>query len=169
MQRHPLRPAGVAVGLFIAIAAAAAAPPAAADTAADPLVLGPHAGGPLGAPPGAPPQTPAPEADRLPPGTLGQVPADFELHAELILVSGQLEGFKEQCGFGRSPDRGELLGWYRHWRLARSMTRIETIYDLGVALGREAPCTMDHYRALATNWDALLARTRTYVEAYRQD
>lgn len=160
MQRHPLRPAGVAVGLFIAIAAAAPAPPA-----AEPLVLGPHAGGP----PGAPPQTPAPEPDdRPPPGTLGQIPADFELHAELILVSGQLEGFKDHCGFGRSPDRGELLGWYRHWRLARSMTRIETIYDLGVALGREAPCTMDHYRALATNWDALLARTRTYVEAYRQ-
>lgn len=154
MLRQPLRPAGVAVGLFL-LAAAAAASTALATT---------H--GPAGQ--GA--QSDAvPPSDRSPPGTLGQIPEDYELHAELILVSGQLDGFAEHCGFGRHPDRAELLDWYRHYRLARNMARIESIYDLGVSLGHEAPCTAQHYRALAANWDRLLSRTRSYVEAYRQD
>ncbi len=158
MSRYPLRPAGVAACLFIALAAAV--PTAAPATTAGPVVLGPHA---------APDRPPEPPPDRLPPGTLGQVPADFELHAELILVSGQLEGFKDQCRFGRSPDRDEMLGWYRHYRLARNMGRIEAIYDLGVSLGHEAPCTTAHYNALAANWETLLTRTKTYVEAYRRE
>lgn len=100
--------------------------------------------------------------------TLGQIPADYEVHGELVLVSGQLEGFFEACGFGRKPDRDELMRWYEHHHLARSMGRIQGIYDLGVALGREGPCTADHHVALVRQWQSLLTRTLAYVDTYRR-
>lgn len=139
MADHPLRPIAAAVGFLAVILSM----PAAAS--ADPETVPPQA------------------------GTLGQIAPDYEVHGELILVSGQLAGFKEACGFGRSPDRAELLGWYRHYRLARSMARIEGVWDLGVSLGHEAPCTPDHYEALEAHWDRLMARTRNYVEVYRRE
>lgn len=103
----------------------------------------------------------------LPPGTLGQVQADYEVHGELVLVSGQLEGFNETCGFGRRPDRNELLEWYEHHDLARNMSRMRGIWELGVELGREGPCTVEQHQALVNYWDSLLTRTRTYVQNYR--
>ncbi|QJE74137.1 hypothetical protein HHL28_14515 [Aerophototrophica crusticola] len=102
------------------------------------------------------------------PGTLGQIPSDYELHGELVLVSGQLEGFEQACGFGLKPDRQELLDWYAHYRLARSLDRLRGIYELGVSLGREGPCTAEQNQALVRQWRTLLNRTRTYVEQYRK-
>ncbi|HYE52553.1 MAG TPA: hypothetical protein VEB20_23360 [Azospirillaceae bacterium] len=98
---------------------------------------------------------------------LGQIPADYELHGELVLLSGQLEGFSNACGFGRKPDRGELMTWYEHHRLARNPARMQVIYDLGVSLGREGPCTADHYQVLEAHWYSLMTRTQQYVENYR--
>lgn len=100
-------------------------------------------------------------------GTLGQVPADFELHGELMLVSGQLTGFEAACGFGLKPNRQELMTWYDHYHLARSRARIEAIYELGVNIGREGPCTAAHNAALVRQWRFLLNRTAAYVETYR--
>ncbi|ACI99980.1 hypothetical protein [Rhodospirillum centenum] len=116
----------------------------------------------------APGPAPIPGPAQVPGRSLGQIPADYEVHGELILVSGQLEGFFEACGFGRKPDRDELMRWYEHYRLARSMGRIQGIYDLGVALGREGPCTTDHHTALVRQWQTLLSRTLAYVDAYRR-
>ncbi|WP_119679785.1 hypothetical protein [Indioceanicola profundi] len=116
------------------------------------------------APPGA--RQPA-QPSLLPPGTLGQVQADYEVHGELVLVSGQLQGFNETCGFGRRPDREELLQWYEHYDLARNMSRIRGIWELGVELGREGPCTVEQHQALVGYWESLLTRTRTYVQNYR--
>lgn len=121
----------------------------------------------LAAAPG-PARTAQPAPSAAPDGTLGQIPADYEVHGELILVSGQLEGFFEACGFGRKPDRDELMRWYEHYRLARSMGRMQGIYDLGIALGREGPCTADHHTALVRQWQTLLSRTLAYVDAYRR-
>ncbi|MFM2043403.1 MAG: hypothetical protein RLY86_1979 [Pseudomonadota bacterium] len=101
------------------------------------------------------------------PGVLGQVPADYELHSDLVFVSGQLLGFREACGFGRRPDREELLDWYRHHRLARNERRLRAILDLGAAIGREGRCTEARQQALVTQWDTLMSRTRAYVAAYR--
>lgn len=120
---------------------------------------------PPGSPPGSAPITGSAQA---PGRSLGQIPADYEVHGELILVSGQLEGFFEACGFGRKPDRDELMRWYEHYRLARSMGRMQGIYDLGIALGREGPCTADHHTALVRQWQTLLSRTLAYVDAYRR-
>lgn len=123
--------------------------------------------------PGPAPSTPGtggmqPESPSLvEPGTLGKIPADFEVHGELVLVSGQLEGFNETCGFGRRPNRDELLEWYEHHRLARSLGRMRGIYELGVELGREGPCTVEQHQSLVGYWEALLGRTRAYVEQYR--
>jgi len=100
-------------------------------------------------------------------GILGQIPADYEPHGELVLVSGQLEGFAEACGFGRKPDREELFAWYDHYNLARDPGRLRVIYEVGVSIGREGPCTVEHSRALTRYWDSLMSRTTAFVETYR--
>jgi hypothetical protein len=99
--------------------------------------------------------------------SLGQVEDDYEPHSDLMLASGELAGFAEGCGFGRRPDRDEMLGWYRRHTLARSSERIAAIFDLGVTLGLEGPCTVDENIRLVRRWESLMQRTEAYVRDYR--
>ncbi|HYC03940.1 MAG TPA: hypothetical protein VED40_11625 [Azospirillaceae bacterium] len=166
-----LLPAGPAPAQDTAIIDPRATPPA-PPASQDWRAPGPTAPGPAVPSPSAPgagTQTPAAPAPGVPPqGTLGTIPGDFELHGELVLVGGQLEGFHAACGFGLRPDRAELMRWYQYNRLARNPGRMEVIYDLGISLGREGPCTADHYKALETQWTALMSRTQNYVATYRR-
>jgi hypothetical protein len=98
---------------------------------------------------------------------LGQIDANYEPHDDLVLVSGQLTGFAEACGFGRKPDRDEMMRWYQRHQLARSMARIQTLYDLGIDLGREVPCTAEENVRLTRRWEELMLRTETFVRTYR--
>jgi hypothetical protein len=98
---------------------------------------------------------------------LGRIEDDYEPHSDLMLVSGELAGFSEACGFGRRPDRDEMLDWYRRHDLARSGQRIQAIFDLGVTLGQDSPCTVDENIRLVRRWEALMQRTEAYVRDYR--
>lgn len=189
-RRAPCRPAARGLPVLALLALGLAAAPASAQTAtaqkANPIppdlrggyeslgrgtAPGPAAPAPTAPRPAPPPVQPAPpyQAPGSPgPGSLGQIPSDYELHGELVLVSGQLEGFEQACGFGLKPDRQELLDWYAHYRLARSLDRLRGIYELGVSLGREGPCTAEQNQALVRQWRGLLNRTRNYVEQYRK-
>src|SRR5262245_4644485 len=87
--------------------------------------------------------------------SLGQVEDDYEPHSDLMLVSGELTGFADACGFGRKPDRDEMLDWYHRHTLARSEARVTAIFDLGVTLGRDSPCTVPENIRLVRRWEAL--------------
>ena len=98
---------------------------------------------------------------------LGRIENDYEPHSDLMLVSGELAGFSEACGFGRKPDRDEMLAWYRRHDLARSDQRIEAIFDLGVTLGQDSACTVEENIRLVRRWESLMQRTEAYVRDYR--
>ncbi len=98
---------------------------------------------------------------------LGRIEDDYEPHSDLMLASGELAGFSDACGFGRKPDRDEMLDWYRRHDLARSDRRIAAIFDLGMTLGRDGPCTVQENIRLVRRWEALMQRTEAYVRDYR--
>lgn len=106
---------------------------------------------------------PAPAAAQV----LGRIEDDYEPHSDLMLVSGELAGFSEACGFGRKPDRDEMLDWYRRHDLARSQHRVAAIFDLGVTLGQDSSCTVDANIRLVRRWELLMQRTEAYVRDYR--
>jgi hypothetical protein len=99
--------------------------------------------------------------------SLGQVEDDYEPHSDLMLVSGELTGFADACGFGRKPDRAEMLEWYSRHELARSAARIAAIFDLGVTLGLDSPCTVQENIRLVRRWEMHMQRTEAYVRDYR--
>ena len=98
---------------------------------------------------------------------LGRIEDDYEPHSDLMLVSGELAGFSDVCGFGRKPDRDEMLDWYRRHDLARSGRRIAAIFDLGRTLGQDGPCTVEENIRLVRRWESLMQRTEAYVRDYR--
>lgn len=103
----------------------------------------------------------------VPAQLLGRIEDDYEPHSDLMLVSGELAGFSDACGFGRKPDRDEMLDWYQRHDLARSGRRIAAIFDLGMTLGQDGPCTVQENIRLVRRWESLMQRTEAYVRDYR--